>query len=61
MSGEWYVFDPQPMPEFGPGPKLYVNTDGKPFATEDEAWEFANAMHDEDGAGNAVVLQATRA
>jgi hypothetical protein len=53
MSGEWYVFDPQPMPEFGPGPKLYG-----PFNTEDEAKRYANVMHEEDGSGNTVVVQA---
>ena len=50
----WYVFDPQPMPEFGPGPKLWG-----PFGTKEKAEQYANVIHEEDGSGNTVVLPVT--
>jgi hypothetical protein len=54
---DWYVFDKDPMPELYPqgGPVLVGPKGG--FETKAEAQEQANLMHDEDGSGNAVVVQ----
>lgn len=50
-SGNYFVYDSTPVsPEW---PAL-----AGPFATEADAYEYANVSHPEDGDGNAVVLQA---
>jgi hypothetical protein len=50
MSGNWFVFDPDPVEGFAP-------LTG-PFETYEVAFEWANLAHDEDGIGNCVILQA---
>jgi hypothetical protein len=50
----YFVYDPQPIDREGP---VLVG----PFATKDEAEEYANVTHPDDGSGNAVVLQPEEA
>jgi hypothetical protein len=55
VSGEWFVYDPDPISEWYPaGGPILVG----PFPTEQAAETYANESHPEDGSGNTVVLQA---
>jgi hypothetical protein len=57
MVGNWFVYEPDTTPDdpFWPKPMLYG-----PFGTKDEAFEYANELHGEDGIGNCVILQPTK-
>jgi hypothetical protein len=57
MNGDWFVYDPDPMPDWYPaGGPILVG----PFQSEQEAETHANISHEDDGSGNTVVLQAVK-
>ena len=47
---DWYIYDP-------PDPVLKTRPDGTPFASKEEAEEFANLEYPEDESGGAVVVR----
>jgi hypothetical protein len=51
-EASWYIYDPDPIENFS-------RLTG-PFPTRDEAFEYANEAHPEDGIGNAEILQAVK-